>query len=452
MSDGFRSEDTLVEVAPRDLVSFSVVCRPRPGVTAEEFLARLTLTTLGEYLAPPQVREQVRDQLRTRGFEVFDHPSPVVSARGSVELFESVFDARLAKRLRRFTTARSESRKTAIVRRPGSRPPSPEPISGALHIAVMAPPVFVAPSIPPITPFNLHLPGDIGQLTGAAATHRLATPARERATGAGVGVAVIDTGFAPHPYYEEHGYRVTRLAAPDTTFPEEDDEPHGTCILASLFACAPDADGYGIKVGANAVLAFDLAMTLTNLKVLSLSWVHDLAGEAQLPLDLIPLRLSILTAVSAGITVITAAGNGQTSFPAMMPEVIAVGGVAVDTSDTLSAWSGSSSFTASIYRGRNVPDFCAISSQMLVPIPGKPPDWISIDGGTSCATPQVAGIAALLLQKDPTLAPEDIRSALATTATDVTAGSTAMGTTANKGTDLATGAGFVNALPAWQSI
>jgi serine protease AprX len=451
--------DTYVEPAPADIISFSVVAQPRPGVSIDELRDRLTRTTVSEYVAPEHVRTRVAQQLRNRGFEVFDLPSPVVSARGTVALFRSVFGGDLVKRIRTTGPERSRRTTSAIVVRPGGDPPSPEPIEGALLIAVIEPPLFVAPAIPPVTSgFTLHLPGDIAQLTGASATHRLATPTGERATGIGIGAAVIDTGFAPHPYYDQHEYKIKRLAAPDTTSPDVDDQQHGTAVLAALLACAPDVDAYGIKLGVNAVLAFDTAMTLPQLRVVSVSWVYDLAGETVLPLDLLPLWMRILVTVNAGVIVVAAGGNGQTAFPAMMPEVIAVGGVAVDTSDTLSAWSGASSFSSAIFNGRPVPDFCALASDMWLPIPGKSPsgpgalpDWMS-EPGTSFAAPQIGGIAALLLQKNQTLTTDGIRTAIAATAVDVSQGTTALGDTATYGPDLATGAGLVNARKAWHSV
>jgi subtilisin family serine protease len=152
------------------------------------------------------------------------------------------------------------------------------------------------------------------------------------------------------------------------------------------------------------------------------------------------------------VTVIAAAGNGQTSFPAMMPEVIAVGGAATSVKDTLTAWNGASSFSSAIFTKRDVPDFCAFASDMWVPVPGpKQPEWES-SHGTSFAAPQVCGIAALLLQKTPALGPNDIRVALTTTAIDITAGTTLSGDVAGKGPDRATGAGLVSAQKAWQFV
>jgi serine protease AprX len=437
---------------PDDVVSFSVVARPRPGVTITEVRDRLTLETWSDYRAPKPVLDRIAQRLRSLGFEVFDLPSPVVSARGRVSHFLSVFGGDLVRRIRTVRAGPSKTTVTSIVLRPDSTRPSLEPVEDALLIAVVSRPLFATPRVPPATKqFNLRVPGDVAQLTLSSVVHRQKLPAGLQATGAGIGVAVLDTGFARHPYYDDHGYQIKKLAAPDTANPDVDDESHGTALLATLLACAPDVDAYGIKLGENAALGFDLALTLPSVKVLSVSWVYDLAGEKVLPLDLVPLRIVILNAVTAGVAVVTAGGNGQISFPAMMPEVIAIGGVAVDPHDRLSAWSGASSFVSTIFNGRAVPDVCAVASEMTLPAPGGVPDWHSAPG-TSYATPQVSGIVALLLQKNQKLTPDQVLTALKKGATDVKSGKTAMGDRAVKGDDLATGAGLVNAREAWQHV
>jgi hypothetical protein len=63
--------------------------------------------------------------------------------------------------------------------------------------------------------------------------------------------------------------------------------------------------------------------------------------------------------------------------------------------------------------------------------------WDPTDGGTSAAAPQVAGICALLLQKDASLRPHAVKALLCTNASAIGAG---------------TGAGIVDALAAWSSI
>jgi subtilisin family serine protease len=80
------------------------------------------------------------------------------------------------------------------------------------------------------------------------------------------------------------------------------------------------------------------------------------------------------------------------------------------------------------------------------------PGWKVMEGCTSAAAPQIAGVVALLLQKDPTLSPKQIKTILCKTARDVSAGRTASNKNAAVGNDLATGAGLVDALKAWESI
>ena len=138
--------------------------------------------------------------------------------------------------------------------------------------------------------FSLHLPGDIAQLTAASSTHRLLTPADEPATGAGIGVAVIDTEFADHPYLRDHGYRIARLAPNDASSLGQP-FAHGTSVIACLLACAPDVQAFGIRLGLNAVLAFDLALAMPGVRVISFSFVWSLDGEPAVPVDMLPLQL-----------------------------------------------------------------------------------------------------------------------------------------------------------------
>jgi subtilisin family serine protease len=293
------------------------------------------------------------------------------------------------------------------------------------------------------------VPGDIAQLTSASAAHR------EGATGRGVKVALIDTGFFPHRYYVNHRYKFAPTAVGPTD-PTADPIDHGTSTLANLFACAPDVEAYAIKPAGLVELAIDYARTLP-IRVLSLSWGHDCIGIRTFPTaDLFPLWLRIILTVADGISVVAAAGNGEMHFPAMMPEVMAVGGVAVAADDAHTVWPNTSSFVSPIYPRRYVPDFCGIASEIMLPIAG-PASW-AVKPGTSWATPQIAGVCALMIQKDPTLTPDVIRNRLIETAIDITSGNSINvlpdmpSQPASRGNDRATGAGLVNAFEAWRRV
>ena len=331
----------------------------------------------------------------------------------------------------------------SIALAPDSPVPSPAAVTGAMVIAVADPPVPAVPRIPAQTAsFRLHLPGDIAQLTAASLTHRLLTPAQERATGAGVGVAVIDSEFADHPYFRDHGYRIARLAAADASSLSPPNS-HGTSVLSCLLACAPDVQAFGIRQGVSTVLAFDLALAMPGVRVISYSAGWSLEGQTTIPLDRLPLQIRILTAVASGVTIVVAAGNGEVeTFPAIMREVVAVGGVTIKSpSDAITAWSGSSSFVSVIFPGRVVPDLCSFAEAILMPTPG-PTYWGSEDG-TSFSTPQVAGIAALLIQKSPQLTPQQVHDALC-------AGAVAVPQVPPSSPG--TGAGVVNAFNSWTSV
>ena len=453
--------DSFEQPSGDELVTFTVLCQPASGIGIEEFNRRLAVSSLDGLLPADTTLASVAKQLRELRFEVFDIPGPVVFARGTVDRFEETFGAQLVKLTRQVSRdSRRPRTMTTVVIRPGTEVRSVNAIEGALLVTVAEPPLLAQPAMPDpgakgTRDFCLRLPAGIARTTRASSTHRQLTPAGDRATGRGVVVAVIDTGFARHPFFTKHPYQITLLAAPDAEAPEVDEFGHGTPVLANLVACAPDARVYAIKYGERVDVAFCVAMAIPNVRVISLSWGYK--RPSNLPDFMLILQFLIVFAVVAqGVTVIVASGNdiGETC-PANRPEVISVGGVSFDNGSP-EAWDGTSSFQSKFHPGRSAPDLCGIASLIRLPMPpppkGKRYGWECADGGTSCAAPQVAGIAALLIQKKPSLTPHDVRGALMNNGTDILTGSTFTGDVAALGPDNATGGGLVNALKAWLSV
>jgi subtilisin family serine protease len=288
---------------------------------------------------------------------------------------------------------------------------------------------------------------------------------------------MIDTGHYAHPFFNWHGYRVLPvLLGPGATDPANDMNGHGTGESANIFAAAPDCRLLPIKGLIDPTGDFNVAIASSpQPHVLTNSWGYDIdyPGVTLNPY-LKTLEAAVANAVANGIVVCFSAGNGQHGFPGSMPDVISVGGVHVNYPNLdLEASSYASSFDSSLYPSRHVPDVCGITgrrvtiggagrapSHMLPVQPGSALDGItpstgaSNDGwglfsGTSAASPLVAGVVALLREKDPAQTPAEIKSILIMSAIDVSTGTTATGDTAGPGWDAATGAGLVDAKWAW---
>jgi subtilisin family serine protease len=312
---------------------------------------------------------------------------------------------------------------------------------------------------------------------------------------------MVDSGFyTGHPYFVERGYRLSVILAPGATERARDGNGHGTAESANLLAVAPDVDFVGIKLdneedpaaGASLAEGFKTAVA-QDPDVISVSLGFDLADpqtrrpRTSLPNSLKPLEAEIEAAVAAGIVVVFSAGNGHVAFPGMMPDVLSAGGTYVDEKLERIASDYASAFESRIYAGRRVPDVTGLvglleteGSYILLPLqPGSAIDrevasavdpwgdprfadgtaaddgWCVISG-TSAAAPQLAGVCALLRQKNPSLTPAEIKSLLQRTARDVLTGhanpasNEGVPIPAGPGPDGATGHGLVDAFAAWK--
>lgn len=318
----------------------------------------------------------------------------------------------------------------------------------------------------------------VNRLIGAHDVWRMPDPnARHRTlTGHGIGVAVIDTGIAPVPGLDAPGKVVN---GPDLSFESQaagtrylDGFGHGTHMAGiiagrdgdplrggdggagrpgtadpGVFAgVAPDATLVNVKVAtadggtdvSQVIAAIDWVVQNRrqhNIRVLNLSYGTQSGQDPRQD----PLAHAVQNAWRAGIVVVVAAGNGgeagatTLTMPAVDPYVLAVGssdhrGGAGVGATVVGAWTNDGT------PGRR-PDLVAPGKSLVsLRVPGGLADVTSPEGrvghghprffrgtGTSQSAAVVSGAVALLLQRAPSLTPDQVKWLLRTTADPLTA-------------------------------
>ncbi len=287
--------------------------------------------------------------------------------------------------------------------------------------------------------------------------------------GAGVGVAIIDSGVtAWHDDLSDagNGQRVVHFVdfVNDLQTPH-DDYGHGTHVAGIIAGNGLDSDGArtGIAPRADLIVlkvlddagrgyisdvisAIDYAVAqrnALNIRVINLS----VATGVYESFNTDPLTLAAKRAVAAGITVVAAAGNngrspaGHTQYggitaPGNAPWVLTVGasshmGSIDRTDDTIAAFT-SRGPTAIDYRAKpdivapgigieslSNPDSTLYSTKSEYLLPGTTSTsylpYLSLSG-TSMSGPVVAGTVALMLQANPALTPNAVKAILQYTA------------------------------------
>jgi serine protease AprX len=277
-------------------------------------------------------------------------------------------------------------------------------------------------------------------------------------TGAGVDVAVIDTGVSPVDGLSAPG---KLIYGPDLSFESQSDayrnldtNGHGT-FMAGIIAgrgsgavtgsyagdstnflgVAPDARILSVKVGvadggvdvSQVIAAVDWVVQHRNdngmnIRVLNLSYGTDSLQSYLVD----PLAFAVEQAWKAGIFVVTATGNAGYAFktgtltnPAFDPKIFAVGasdsmGTATQADDTVASFSSTGS-------NQRTPDVVAPGAHLVsLRVPGSYIDQtfgstgvvtssLFRGSGTSEAAAFVSGAAALVIQQRPTISPDALK-------------------------------------------
>jgi serine protease AprX len=300
-------------------------------------------------------------------------------------------------------------------------------------------------------------------------------------TGRGVGVAVVDSGVAAHP--DLAGRVVASIdftsANPQVTTTLSDPGGHGTHVAGLIAGDGKSSGGAFTGVAPNAhivsVRVFDangyatLSTVLQglqwivnnrstyNIRVANLSFGATPTGSYRT--DLLATAVEVLT--FANVTVVAAAGNGgpgpgTVTTPGYDPFVITVG--AADT--TLSTTPGAATVPSwsargpTLFDGHDKPDVVAPGRKLIGPLASAGtlaalyperivtalgalmPSYYSMSG-TSMSTALVSGTVALMLERNPSLTPRQVKTRLKDTAIELA-----------YTPEMAMGAGMVNALSA----
>lgn len=248
--------------------------------------------------------------------------------------------------------------------------------------------------------------------------------------GKGIVIGIADTGITDHPDL------AGRILKRGNTIGNShiDGHGHGTAVASCAGGdgkvykgVAPECSFISVKVlddngsgklssvinGVNWLMRQDLH----HVDIINLSLGSRLASTDGSD----PLSKTCALAISKGIVVVVAAGNsgprpGSIGIPACREEVIAVG--ASDKSDRLAFFSSKGPTTDH----RIKPDITATGKDMVMARAPNTKMGTPIDkdytraSGTSFASPVVAGLCALLLQKNKKLSPANIKEILMDTA------------------------------------
>lgn len=458
------------------LIHADVTLRSVSGNSIHSKGAVINSKTVHNYLPPEGAIDQVIKILTELGFKIVAKGKITINITAPYEEFQKIMDVKLdMKRYYPYVVPRNQ--KVSDVKgcgvyfeyKGGKSLPIPKQLNEYVETINLATPAFFCQSPDPPTPgyFHLKVPNDVARLIDAVQCHN------KGVTGNGVKLAMPDQGTFDHPYYTSRNYNITldETAYDDTA----DTGSHGTAIAANALAVAPGIEFIGIRNGkkiSSASAAFQKAVE-HNPDVISISW----GTTADVP----ELRASISLAIADGITICCACGNGGTLvFPSSLPEVISVGGTYANEDDALQASTyASSGILNTVDTGRQMPDLTGLVGQnpkgIYITLPchagsdedvafggGSFPNgdetttsdgWL-VASGTSSATPQVAGVACLLIESDPSFKgnPSGIKQRLMETSLDVIAGSSANGELATIGIDGATGNGVVDAFIALNKV
>jgi subtilisin family serine protease len=263
-------------------------------------------------------------------------------------------------------------------------------------------------------------------------------------TGAGITVAVLDTGIDTNNIDLEDDITYERCflsngGCPSGAHPAEDDNGHGTNvagIITSNGTVAPVGVAPGAKIAAYKILNASGAGTLSD-QVAALDDIianHpevnivNMSLESNGPCPAGALGAAVTTLRTMGVATFIAAGNfgmkDSLFIPACIPDGISVGATYDANIGSSSGWE--TNCTDQTTRADQVACWSNSDDTLDLLAPGDAITSTGMGGGlssyrgTSQASPHAAGVAALLMQSVPGLSVDEIENRMKQTGTMIT--------------------------------
>ncbi len=259
--------------------------------------------------------------------------------------------------------------------------------------------------------------------------------AQFKSYGQNIGIAFIDTGISPHCDFMIGKNRISFFKDFINNKTNcYDDNGHGTfvCGVCSGNGCLSRFKYSGIapKSSIFALKALDMHGEANASKILdAMEWVFDNHRSHGIHIVCMsfgseplgandPIMLGAEALWNEGIVVVAAAGNSGPEYqtiksPGISPKIITVGGI--DDNRYNSNTFNKNFFEIANFSSRGPafrnakPDLVAPSVDIISC--GTKSDYCTLSG-TSVATPMIAGISALLIEKDPSATPIKIKNQL----------------------------------------
>jgi len=250
-------------------------------------------------------------------------------------------------------------------------------------------------------------------------------------TGAGVRVAVLDTGiYHTHPEFANfldetgrirgRGHYIEGNAPPHN--PMHRGRNHGTTVSGAVIAMAPGVELWHYRVALSGMSGMHPLAGIEAAHEDGMDVVNMSFGGGNVPFD--PMSRAVNTAALDGVVMVVAAGNRGNAYFSVSTPATASLGIAVGAGskgsvlgynvlghvDTLMFYSS----RGPLFIVNHIkPDIIAPTHVVTTDLYGG---YTASSGGTSHAAPIIAGIAALLIEAFPNATPYEIKARMMNTA------------------------------------